>query len=100
MRTQLIEIPYVAMSATTPRDRTASKATVEPMLIRDMATVKRQVMRIELPGTCHFGCTYYGLGHTPWLCMYQVHVRTRASQCENGMPLSLAKAKSCREVVA
>ena len=50
------------MSATTPRDRTASKATVEPMLIRDMATVKRQVMRIELPGTCHFGCTYYGLG--------------------------------------
>lgn len=61
MRTQLIEIPYVAMSATTPRDRTTLKATVEPMLIRDMATVKKQVTRIELPGTCHFWCTYYGL---------------------------------------
>ncbi len=40
-----------------PGESTASKSTVEPMLMRDMAIVKRQVTGMELPGTCHFGCT-------------------------------------------
>ena len=46
------------MSAVVERERTALKATVEPILIREMTMVKRQVKRMELTGTCQEGWTY------------------------------------------
>ena len=40
------------MSATVPRERMALKATVLPMLIKDMTMVKPQVKTMLLTGMC------------------------------------------------
>ena len=49
--TQPMEMAFVAMSASTSRDTMALKATVEPILMRDMTILKKLVTKIELPGT-------------------------------------------------
>lgn len=76
LTTQPIEMMYVAMSAVELKDSIALNAVDEPMLIRLITVVKRQVKMTELTGTCHLGCTV-------------------PSQSENGNPRSRAKAKVC-----
>lgn len=46
-----MEMVYVAISPTTPRERKAFNATVLPILIRETRTVNRQVTMTELTGT-------------------------------------------------
>ena len=55
--TQPTEMTYVAMRATVPRERRALKATVLPMLIKDMTMVKPQVNMILFTGMCQVSWT-------------------------------------------
>lgn len=68
-----MEIMYVAINAVELKDSIALKAVVDPMLIKLIAMVKRQVKMTELTGTRHRGCT-------------------APSQLEKGKPLSRANA--------
>ena len=77
--THEVEIKYVNISATVVSDMIAFRATAEPMLTRDSSKLMAQVSRMALTGTRSVGWTF-------------------DIQPENGNPLSLAKAKACREV--
>lgn len=48
----------VPMRAVVERERSALKATVDPMLMSDMTMVKLQVKMIEFTGMCHVSWTW------------------------------------------
>src|ERR1700722_5210437 len=56
--TQPTEMTYGAMRATVPRGRRALKATVLPMFIMDMTTVKPQVNMMLFTGMCQVSWTW------------------------------------------
>lgn len=55
---QPMEITYVAMRAVVQSDMRALNATVEPMIMRDIAIEKKHVKMIALTGMCRVGWIY------------------------------------------
>jgi len=82
-RTHPIEVMYVDMRATVARLIIASKATLLPRLIRDMAQTKTRVSRMALTGTSKRSSTVAShdeLGR-PWSRLRKLSDRLAVIEC-------------------